>query len=810
MESVFQDLRFSARTLIRTPGWTAIAVITLAIGTGANAAVFSFVDALLFRPAPGVQDGAHLVSVFTSDFSSGPYGRTSYPDFVSIRTGTDAFKDLAAIDASGAAALRFGEDVERVMVARVTGNYFALLGLRVRSGRPITNSDTEPSAAPVAVISDALWTRIFDADPSAVGRPVMLNGKPATIVGVAPMRFAGIDAGRPIDVWMPLIPPPDSPAERGTRALTVVGRLADGSNLGGAQAQLDIAAARLAREYPETNMGTLAQPREPRPMRVMTTTRIDPSARGAVLALSAVLMGGVGLVLLLACANVANLLLSRTTARSREIAVRRALGAGSRRLLRLLLTETLVLAVGAAILGLLFAAWTADVLPSFFPAEVAQALDVTPGDRVVIFALALATISAVLVGIGPAIRAVRPPLAQSLRGAAGDITERSASRIRKVLVGAQVGIACVLLITAALLVESVQNQLHMDPGFTTRNALVANVEVPPTIGEEAGERFFDAVLENVRTLPGVKDASWVRSLPLSGGSRRGFQPEGYVPRKGEDLELQANVAAPDYFQTMGIPFVDGRDFSKEDRESLSRTAIVNEALASQFFQGRAVGRHVTDSSGRLLEIVGVVRTGRFRTVTAKEPPTVYYPLAQEYSPGMTLVAHVSGPPQNAADGVRKAIRAVSADVPVFRMITLEDHIRESAAAERLSASLVSACGLLAVALAIVGLYGAVAYLVSRRTREIGVRIALGAEPRHVLMLVVGDGMRIALSGVGSGVVAAIALTRILRATLYGISATDATTYVSVATLLVVIAFAAAYVPARRAVRINPSRALAHS
>ena len=810
METLVQDLRFAVRTLVRTPGWTVIAMLTLAIGTGANAAVFSFVDALLFRPAPGVRDGGTLVSVYTSDYSSGPFGESSYPDYVSIRRDATIFKDLAAVDNGRIAAMRFGERVERVNVARVTGNYFALLGLRINAGRPLRESDTEPSAPAAAVISDALWAHAFGTEPATIGQIIKLDGKAVTIVGIAPRRFTGIDAGRPIDVWLPLVPPPTSTEERGNRGLSLVGRLDDGISLEKAQAQLDMLAADLAHEFPVTNMGTLGNSHAPRPMRVAATTRIDPPARGAVLALSAVLMGGVALVLALACANVTNLLLSRATARAREIAVRRALGAGSRRLLRQLLTETLVLAMGATVLGLLFAAWTADALPSFFPPEIAQALDATPGDRVIAFALALATTSAVLVAIGPALRAIRPPLAQSLRGAAGDITERSTSRTRKVLVSAQIAIACVLLITAALLVESVRNQLHADPGFTTRNALLANVDLPPVIDEESGERFFDTSLDAIRALPGVKAASWVRSLPLSSVSRRRFEPEGYMPRPGEDLELQANVVAPGYFRTLGIALVSGRDFSEDDDASTERIAIVNEALAARFFNGDAIGRHLVDSGGRTLEIVGVVRNGRSTTVTRIEPPTVFYPLRQEYSPGMSLVVHASGSPAGLAEPVRRAVRAANPDVPVFRMITLDDHIRQSAAAERLSASLVSTCGALSVALAMVGLYGALAYLVSRRTREIGVRIALGAEPRHVMMLVVLDGLGIAAAGVTGGIVCAVVFARLLRSMLYGVSATHAPTYLSVAALLVIVAFAAAYVPARRAIRIDPARALAHS
>ena len=489
METLLQDLRYAVRTLFRTPGWTAMAVLTLAIGTGANAAVFSFVDALLFRPAPAIRPARALISVFTSDFSSGPYGNSSYPDFKSFGADTTAFAALAAIDDSAVAPMRAAEDIQRVHVARVTGGYFDILGLRALSGRTLNESDMPDGAPPVAVISASLWDRAFHASTSTIGTSVTINGRPFTIVGIAPRKFLGIDAGSPIDVWVPLIPPAEAPSERGNRGVDVIGQLRDGVSMEAAQAQLDTLAARLADEYPKTNRGTLGRMADPRPFLVTKTTRISPEVRGQVVMLGGVLMGGVGLVLLLACANVASLLLSRTTTRAREIAVRRALGASGWRLLGQMLTETLVIGVASAILGLIFAAWTADILPSFFPAEIGAALDATPGWRVALFAMALAAASALLVGVIPAVRAIRPPLAASLRGAAGDITERTASRSRTTLVVAQVAIACALLVTAALLAQSVANQLRADYGFRTREALLSTVEVPSGLGVAGGQQF---------------------------------------------------------------------------------------------------------------------------------------------------------------------------------------------------------------------------------------------------------------------------------------------------------------------------------
>jgi putative ABC transport system permease protein len=769
--------------------------------------VFSFVDALLFKPAPGLHPAGPLVSVFSSDFSSGPYGETSYADFESMRAGTQAFAALAAIDDSIVAPLRIGGDVQRVRVARVTATYFDLLGVRVSNGRGITAADIDATATPAAVVSESLWRRALGSNPLAIGSTILVNGRVHVIVGIAPVKFAGVDLGRALDVWVPLVPTPRD--NRGNRGLTVIGQLRDGVSLAAARAELKTLAGRLAREYPETNLGTLERPKDPRPFSIVPLRRLDPEQRGQVVAVAAVLMGGVGLVLLLACANVASLLLARTSARAREIAVRRALGAGPARLLRQLLTESGVLAAISAGLGLLFAAWTADVLPSFFPAEQASLIDATPGPRVALFALALAGVAAVLVGLMPAIRAVRPPLGASLRGAAGDITARSASRVRTALVAAQVAIACVLLVTAALLVQSVSNQRHAELGFTTRNALLLSVDVPPTVHEANGLQFYEEAQERAAMLPAVSDAAWARTLPLALGPRRGFRPEGYVARGAEDLELNYNTVSPSYFSALGIAVLGGRVFDSRDREGAPPVAVVNDALSKRFFGGAALGHHLKDSNGTLLEIIGIVRSGKHLVVSEPAPPTVFYPLAQAYSPRMSMIVRTDKAPEQLAESLRREIRELSADVPVFRTVTLNTHLEEALAAERLSAALVSACGMLAALLAIVGLYGAVAYLVTQRTREIGVRIALGAQPRHVVGLVVRHGALIAGIGIVAGLACATAFARLLASMLYGVSSTDVLTHAAVAVLLASVAALGAYLPARRAARIDPARAISH-
>lgn len=785
-----------------------MAVVTLALGTGANAAVFSFVDALLFKPAPATRPARPLVAVYTSDFSSGPYGGSSYPDYVSMKTETTAFRALSALDDGLTATMKVGDDLQRVRVASVTPNYFDTLGLRVALGRGLREDDARPGAAPVAVISHTLWQRVLLADPAVLGTLVTINGLPLTIAGVAPPRFTGIDAGRPCDVWTAL--DPTSETERANRGLRILGQLREGVSMAEAQSQLGALASRLAEAYPESNLGTLDHPRDPRPFLVLGATRIGPAQRAQVAMVAAVLMGGVGLVLLLACANVASLMLSRATTRVREIAVRRALGANGFRILRQLLTEAVVVSLASAGLAMLLAAWTTDVLPSFFPPEQAASLDVSQGWRGWVFVLALALGSAVLIAVLPAIRAVRPPLAAALRGAAGDVTERTASRARDALVVTQIAIACVLLVAAALLVQSVSNQLHADLGFSARQALLATVDIPASYGTSRGQVFYDQVAERLAAVPGVQSVAWTRTLPMTRFNRTIFAPEGYTPRPGEDLELPYTIVSADYFQALGIAIAQGRGFTRADMgASGARVIVVNEMLSRRFFDGRAVGRRLLDSQGKPLEIVGVARTGRYLTPSDEAPPTVYFPLGGSYSPRMSLFVRTGAAPERFAEAVRREVRAASGDIPVFRVMTLQAHVEEALAAERLSASLVTACAVLSALLAVVGLYAAVAYLVTRRTREIGLRVALGAQPRHVIVLVVRHGLGLTLAGIGIGVVAAAIVATLLQSMLYGVSPISPLTHTAVAVGLAGVAALAAYIPARRAVRLDPVRALGH-
>jgi predicted permease len=806
MDSFLQDVRYAIRMLIKSRGVTVVALLTIGVGTGVNATAFGFVSALMLRPAPGVIDPRSLVAIYTSDYSSGPYGSSSYPDYLSLQSGTSAFAQIAA-QQDGTGVARIAEKVERVPVSAVTGEYFELLGVQPTIGRLLTTADTRPDAPPVAVLGHGLWRRSLDRNPAVLGMPLNVNGRTYSIVGVTAEGFDGLDLGQPVDVWTPLVPPAASPDARGNRTCSLIARLQPKATLAEAQAQLSGIANALGRDFPESNLGTLQAPAEPRAMTALRHTRLPPEFRPMVAAIGVVLMAAVTLVLVIACANIAGLLVSRAISRDREMAIRLALGAGRSRLVRQLLTESLLLGIGGGTCGLLFALWTSDVLPSFFPAEQAQILGTSVDARTVAFVAALSIASSLLFGLAPALHASRSATAASLGGGTTRSSDsRGGTRLRRALVGAQIAAAVVLLVSSALLVQSLVNMLAADLGFGTRDGVVASVEVPPAVPETQGLVYYSSVLERVRSMSGVQAAGLVQTLPLSRGSRRGFRIEGYQAKPGEDMELVVNVVSDGYFETMQIPLREGRSFDSRDRTGGAPVVIVNDLLAKRFFDGDAVGRRLTDSMNRTMEIVGVVQSHKYISVQEPPVPVVYYPLAQEYRRVASLVARTDRAPAAMVDPMRREISQVNRVVPVYRATTLSSRLNEATASDRLTASLVGVCGGMALLLATIGVYGVVAYAVVRRTREIGIRLALGARPSDVVRLVLSEGLGVTTVGValglGASALAARALTSLTP--LYGVTTFDPLTYATVPALLVCVAVLAAWPPARRALRVDPN------
>lgn len=809
MGSVLQDLRYALRVLARAPAFTAVTVLTMGIGTGANASVFSLVSALLVRPAPGVAEPSSLVSVYTSDFSSGPYGDSSYPDYLSLKSETTVFAAVAAEQDDATGVVRARDIVERVRISSVTGEYFQVLGVDARAGRLIGPGDTAAHAAPVAVLGHTFWRRAFAADPAVLGSSLTLNGRTYTVIGIASELFAGLDLEGATELWIPLPPSAGAADERGNRLLSIIARLRPGSSLAEARTQVSTIAARLAEAYPETNRGTLGAPEAPRPMAVLKHTRLPPEFRSMVTTLGAILLTAVGLVMLIACANIGSLLIARVTVRDREMAVRLALGAAPSRVIRLILTESLLLGLAGGAVGLLCSLWTADLLPAFFPPEQAQLLDTAVDSAGIVFIVALSIASALLFGLAPAIHAARLARSETLRsGLSGVCSIVTRTRMRRVLVSLQVTLAIILLIGAVLLMQSVVKGQNADPGFATREAVLASVELPPAeFSRQQGLLYYQAALERVRQLRGVQAASFVRTLPTSQHARRGFRMEGYVPRPGEDIELNFNIVSPGYFETLQIPVIAGRSFEDRDRPGGQPVVVVNELLADRYFDGRPIGKRLTDSSGVVLEIVGVVGNTVDLTVQSPPVPVVYYPVAQSYASRMTLIAATAGEPLTLSEAVRSELRSVNRNVPVFRVMSLSAHMSEASVDSRLAAALVGACGAMALLLAIVGVYGVLAYAVARRQREIGLRLALGARPRHIVRLVLGEGLTVIASGIILGLGGAALSTRALESLLYGVTASDPLTYVIVPTMLALVAAIAACAPARRALSVEPNAVL---
>ena len=798
--------------IVKAPGFTVLAMLALALGVCANTTIFSLINGLILRPLTGIKDPEQVVAVYTSDYSSGLYGTSSYPDYLDFRTQADAFESLAAYDQTVLNAT--GEtDAERLRGVIVTGNYFDVLGVKAQLGRTFQTADEQTATEQPVVISDGLWRRRFSASPAVVGQTLRLNGTAYTIAGVTDPEFRGLRLGQPPEFWLPMTTASDDATSgRGDRGLELTGRLKRGVTPAQAQAQLTTIAARLAQAYPETNLGTVERPNEPRPMTVVRESRVEPAAQAGIWRVSMLLFAVVGLVLLIACANVANLLLARASVRRREIAVRLALGAGRRRLIRQLLTESLMLASLGGAAGLILTQWTARTLPGFFPANQANGLDLSLDWRVLVFTLGVTIFTGVLFGLAPALQATRLNLLPALKDDAATHGQRLRRiGLRDVLVISQLALSLVLLIGAALFVRSLRHAITFDPGFTVQNLLIASMETRgASLNKQQGQAFYQQTVERVGSLPGVQSVSLTRIAPLGGGGqRRGTQFEGYQPQQNEDTETNTNIVGLNFFNTMGIALVAGRDFNAHDSEGAPPVVIVNEEVARRYYGGNALGKRLKfgGATAPFREIVGVARTAKYRDLREQSLPFIYLPLAQEHQAGMTLMVRTAGDPAALVGAVRNELRTLNKDVPVFSVQTMEERIGGQLAADRMIAVLLSIFGAGALLLAAIGIYGVMAYAVARRTHEIGIRIALGAEQRDILKLIVGQGMVLVLIGAGLGLVLALVLTRVVKGLLFDISATDPLTFAAVVLVLVGVSLLACYLPARRATKVEPLTAL---
>lgn len=809
LAGIWGDLRFGVRMLRRAPAFTAIAVLTIALGIGANTTIFSIINALLFRPLPGIERQDELVLIGRTEAGQG-FDTFSYPDYLDYRDGTRTLSGVVA-HFTAPVHLSTGGASDRLRADLVSGNFFTVLGARPAAGRLLRPDDDDaPGAHPVAVLSHGLWQRRFGADPRVVGQPVRINGAPFTIVGVAAERFHGVEVAGGSDLYVPIamvssvLPSAgDFRAERGAVWLDLVGRLAPGATAIAAEVELRTIARRLQQAHPETNRD--------RGVRVSAQIGLGPDARRQATAFLAVLLGVVVLVLLIACANVVNLLLARGATRAREFAVRASLGASRARLVRQLAAEGFLLALLGGTAG--FAVGLASLrpalrLPIFAGTQVP--LDVSPDLRVLAFTLGVMLGAGVVFALPPALRASRVDLVSALKvGTPGGGAGRR--RLRTGLVVGQLALSVVLLAAGGLFVRTLRALYRVEPGFETRGVLTASLDVGlQGYDERRARQFFDDLERQVSALPGAEAATVGYMLPLGGGGwdTRIHAAESTPAPDDPGLKSDINAVSPSYFATLGMPIVRGRAFTPADREGATPVAIVNEAIAERLWPGAdPIGRRFHIGSGEVLEVVGLIRTARYRSLMEAPRPFFYRPAAQSFRSAMTLHVRTAGDPYDLVPAIRRVVDGLDRDLPLHRVLSLADRLDDSVAPQRTAAALVVAYGALALLLAAVGLYGSMAHLVSSRTREIGVRMALGARRAVVLRHVLGSALRIAAVGTAVGLAAAVPATRLLRSQLFGVSPGDPVTLVLVVLVLVAVALAAAWLPARRATRVDPVVAL---
>ncbi len=816
MQTLIQDLRFGIRMLVKQPGFTLIAVITLALGLGANGVIFSLVNALLLRPLP-VERPEELAAVYTSDFSSGDFGASSYPDYVDFRARNQSFTGLVSY-APQPLSLNVDGTNERAFGEIVSGNYFTVLGLRPTLGRGfLPEEDQRPGVSAVTVISHKLWQTRFAGDPATVGRSVKLNGQPFTIVGVAPENYGGLLRGIAVDWWVPammmgqIAPGSENLTERGNRGMFVMGRLKPGVTVTQAQAEFNNLAAQLYKEWPQQWENIRRQGRSVS-LVPESEARVMPGLRTPLVIFTTLLMAVVGLVLLIACANVANLLLARAAARRKEIAIRLSLGAGRGRLIRQLLTESVLLGLLGGVAGLALATWGADLLMAFKPpAPIPLEINLQGDWRVFGFMFGLSLLTGIVFGLVPALAASRPDVTSSLKDDSGAGSGRG--RLRGALVVVQVALSLLLLICAGLFLRSLRNASAIDPGFDADNLLAMSMDLGQQGYDEArGKQFNAQLLDRVRALPGVLAASLADALPLDlGGSRRGITIEGYSAQPGEDMEIYSSTVAPGYFETLRIPLLQGRTFDAQDRPEAPGVVLINEAFARRYWPGQPpLGKRIQMGSVRegvndapALTVVGVVRDGKYNSLGEDATPFFYANLAQRYASSPTLIVRTAGNPTDALATVRNEVATLDKNLPLYDVKTMRQHLGLSLLPARLAGSVLGIFGLVALLLAAAGIYGLMAYTVAARTREIGIRMALGANMLAVLRLVIQQGMKLVLLGLTIGLVAAFALTHLLKSLLFGVSTTDPVTFAGIALLLLFVALLACWIPARRATKVDP-------
>ncbi len=813
MATLFNELQYGLRTMRKSMGFTAVAVLTMAVGIAANTTVFSWIDGILLHPYPGVGDPARLVALETVA-PSGEHLTTSYPDYRDLRDGTRLLDGIAV---SQPRPVNIGEGVraQRVWAELVSGDYFDVLRVKPALGRFFAGHerDDSPGGHAVAVISYNLWKTRFHSDPAVVGTLVHVNRYPLTIIGVAPEQFGGSMASLAFDLWAPATMFAelttgggayfrDRLTDRKTRMFLSLARLKPGVTVAQGRAEMQALAQRLAELHDDTNRGI--------GVTIMPVWQGSFGAQKTLLAPLGILMGVCALVLLIACANVTNLLLARATARTKEFSVRLALGAQRSRIVRQLLVETLLLAVAGSLLGLALADQMRAALLWLVPATSTPTIRVTDIDwRVLLFTEALAVAVTLIAGLVPALQATRMNVGEALKegGRSGAGGARSHG-LRGALVVAEVSLAAVALVGAGLFLKSFALAKTINPGFDAQHVAIAELQLS-TAGYNATQAtaFCRRLRERIEASPGVEAVSYCDTVPLSfvGGSWEDLQIQGYVPAPSENMKIYRNLVAPGYFALMRISLVEGRDFTEHDDETSVPVMVVTQEFVRRFLpKGNPVGAKV-NGWGQWFTIVGVAQDIKYHNLTESPMPFFYIPIRQIYRPemGVTFFVRTAGAPEAAIAAMRQAARATDPDVALFGAEPLTESIAAALFGQKVAASLLSVLGGVAVLLAAIGLYSVMAYSIAQRTHEIGIRIALGARPWDVIGMALRRGMAFAFGGLAIGLVGAVALTRLASAALIRVSPADPAIYAGVALFLAAIAGLASWLPARRAAKVDP-------
>jgi putative ABC transport system permease protein len=803
MNTLLQDVRFSLRMLLKKPGFTFVVVFALALGIGANTAIFSVVNTILLRPLP-YKNSDQLIWLRETNPSADIKEETlSPPNYLDWKTQSQSFEDMGAFASTRITLTSGNGEPERINAAYVADGFFSVLGAETQIGRTFMPEEDKPGNNRVIILSYGLFERRFGSDLNLIGNAITINGNPYIVVGVMPKSFISPkpDDRRPPEAWSPLAADYNKENRRGDY-LSVIARLKPDVTVEQARAEMATITARLEQQYPDTNSGWSA-------IVMPLHERFVGDVRPALM----ILLGAVCFLLLIACANVANLLLARSTARQKEIAIRTALGARRGRIIQQLLTESVMLSLTGGALGLLFAFWGVGVLTSLSPGSIPRVSEIGVDSRVLVFTLGVSLLTGIIFGLLPALQASNPNLNETLKeGGRSSAEGTRGGRLRNILAAAEVALALVLLIGAGLMARSFLRLQDVNPGFDAQRVLTVGLFLPGTKYKEGPQvvAFYKELLSKAESLPGVVSAGAIDTLPLDvGGNVLGFAIEGRPPQQpGDDTpDAEHRVVSEDYFRTMGIPLLRGRLFEGQDGPNAPQAIVINETMANRYFPGEdPLGKRINLGDPQdtpWLTIVGIVRDTRHEALSEEPYSQMYAVHTQAPRRSLALVVRTSGDPMSLVSAIRSRIADMDRDLPLSNMRTMDQILSESILRPRFNMLLITIFAVVAMVLASVGIYGVISYSVSQRTHEIGVRIALGAQPRDIFRIVVGQGLKLAITGVGAGLVVAFALTRVMVSLLYGVEATDPLTFAAISAVLTSIVIMASYIPARRATKVDP-------